>query len=549
MSMIRKALLITTQSKWVKSLFKIILAILFFIILFNWGNSLSAQNEIFSDLPNDPMYKSHILRFQSANVIVGDTELGQPIGQIRPNDSIHRAEFAKVAVLVRLLENAYHNGEGDHYQNLSLNDFTFEITEPLEPYYKAQEGARLFTDVRQKDESCASNPSGCEPWYTEYVNYASMHGMIHGYDDDTFRPGNPILRLHSLKLIMANDGSIPANSDDKFERLTSDPRIENVNRPKCLEGAEKYILDNNGGPGFDAYNLLSYAILADKLDFFGSNCELFIQFDANSPEERADLLQEPLTRQEIARYFALSSSYPPLQSDHQADNTTATKEENGMTYFEKSQFEFPEFETIIPLDKDGGDFLSIIGTEAWDSLEEEEKMALIELNRTKAEMSIQELVTDSKQGRCCSEMILTSSCPLTDFKDYQISEDSSYNYQTYDGGVWHAAKNGQNTCWIPFRDILGGYDKLEFNKEICQVGQSDQDLINHYLNVYLKMEVTTIWMREESKPLKFYRQLSLDVARELAKQINEILNGHEPSCNEVNSRLNQLHMADESIKH
>jgi len=291
-------------------------------------NGLSSETKVFAsvssglpapfrDLPDDPMYRSYIEDFQKENIIIGDTVGGSPIGSLRPYDPVQRDEFTKVAVLIRLLESQ----AGLNPPGQGLNEFTLRINTLLIPYYKSVKGAVSFSDVPPKPENCAKDPSGCSPWYTQYINYASGKGMIKGYPDNTFRPGDTVLRIHALKLIMAENGDIPADSDSRFIRLSSDPRIKNVKTPKCLDGAEPYILDNNGGSSPDTDNLLSYAMLADKLDLFGNECQLFTQAGKNTPVQRADYLNQPLKRGEIARFFALTTEYAPVSADH-TDNTT-----------------------------------------------------------------------------------------------------------------------------------------------------------------------------------------------------------------------------------
>jgi len=124
------------------------------------------------------------------------------------------------------------------------------------------------------------------------------------------------------------DGGIPAYQDSKFKRIASDPRIQN-RQPRCLAGAEDYILANNGGNTPDSQNLLAYALLADKLDIFGNGCQAFTNknISLNNKQNVSAYLQQPLTRQEVARYFALTTTIPELQLNPASDSTVDTKSE------------------------------------------------------------------------------------------------------------------------------------------------------------------------------------------------------------------------------
>lgn len=509
----------------------------------------------FNDLPNDPLYSPYIEFFQQANIIVGDTAGGKPTGNLRPFDQIKRSEFTKITTLIRLLENAEINGIEANYQNLDLDQFTLKINQELIEYYKAPSNGLHFSDVKDKEASCASNPEGCDPWYGQYVNYASAQGLVKGFPDGTFKPGDPILRIHALKLLMAEDGEKMAYYDDRFNRIASDPRIENVNVSKCLEGADAFIIKNNGGDDLDASNLLSYALLADRLDFFGGQCEFFTRAGANTPEKRAELLQKPITRQEIARYFALTTSYKPLQTNHASDPTTSTKEENGMNFYDedaKKSFEahLKKYEDGLKNPDEERDENSETKEEkeAREKVEKEEK-ELIKVNQIKAEMTIKELAERSKNGRCCSSMDLKSSCKKISFSDYKISETSSYNYQTYEGGTWQAATKNGTTCYIPFVDILGGFEvDGEFNTAptYCAMSELQMNLIKDYQSINYSSRVREIWTSEHSNELKMFMQIGLDLATKKAASLSKQIINPVPDCQRFEDdfeALNSGHVA------
>lgn len=546
----RTALLTQHSPKIKRKLLRLLLAILFFAFLLPAPNS--QLQAAFNDLPTDPLYSPYIEDFQQANIIVGDTAGGKPTGNLRPFDQIIRNEFTKITTLIRLLELAQNNGGVEQYQNLDLDSFTLKINEQLTDYYSPQEGTIDFKDVADKDPSCASNPEGCEPWYGQYVNYAAAHGLLKGFPDGNFKPADPILRIHAFKLLMASNSSLPAAQDERFQRLQNDARIENVHAAKCLQGAEDLILQNNGGETLDGKNLLAYAILGDKLDFFGSQCEFFTRAGADTPEKRAALLQKPLTRQEIARYFALTTTYNFLQIDHSSDETTSTQEENGMNYFEEEEVEISEEQALA-------DELEKNLTEEEKKTKEELKKEQEELtkeNELKAGVTIRELAAMTKQGRCCVSMALDKTCKRVKFAEYKIAEASSYNYEKYEGGTWHKAeKNGSKgeVCWIPFGDILGGFEEngsVQNSETLCGLTSSQKNLISKYGDYYTR-DTREIWTTSNSNKLKMFMQIGLDLAEKNSKELEVMIASKKADCNvfkDALEKLNSGHIAA-SLRH
>lgn len=85
---------------------------------------------------------------------------GYPDGTFGPDRPINRAELIKVMVY-QILE-----GEPD-----------------------PQTYRNCFSDVN-------------EEWFAPYVCYALEQGWVQGYEDGTYRPGNPVNRVEALKIIM-----------------------------------------------------------------------------------------------------------------------------------------------------------------------------------------------------------------------------------------------------------------------------------------------------------------------------------------------------------
>ncbi|HEY5139815.1 MAG TPA: hypothetical protein VIJ25_10940, partial [Methylococcales bacterium] len=122
--------------------------------------------------------------------------------------------------------------------------------------------------------------------------------------------------------------------------------------PKCLKGAENYIKDLNGGNTSEAEKLLKYALLADRLDLFGNECQIFGSLI--TPQDRAKFLQRPLTRQETPRYFAITTNYAPVRPDA-GDPTINTAEENKNSLASDLSYKLPKYERTSFYNTQGGD--------------------------------------------------------------------------------------------------------------------------------------------------------------------------------------------------
>ncbi|MBU0578248.1 S-layer homology domain-containing protein, partial [Patescibacteria group bacterium] len=191
-------------------------------------------------------------------------------------------------------------------------------------------GGSPFTDVAEKDWGCEEEGL-CDPWYTQYIYYAVAKGFIEGYNSGSsysFQPDEDIMRIHALRAVMSENPDSNPSSDPRFQRLTALAQARNSYYPKCLYGAEDLIRYYNGGDTQEADNLLQYAILADRLDLFGNNCQVFDEFGATTVEARASFLQQSITRKEPPRYYSLTTYYEDIAIDPADDDTVNTADEN-----------------------------------------------------------------------------------------------------------------------------------------------------------------------------------------------------------------------------
>jgi pimeloyl-ACP methyl ester carboxylesterase len=284
----------------------------------------------FTDIvSSEQLYAPHILRMAESHLIQGKGQIGA-IPEFQPARPITRAELAKVTAMVRLAEKVDANGAMERIR------LPQEIDLRLRSYYRCDQGicgsigGKPFWDVAEKADSCAQVvrvEDLCDDWFTQYAYFAVAKGYAKGYPPAvaggswSFRPADPVLRIHALKMLMAEDGNTALGKDTRYKRLLAMAESEKAGQ-RCLEPqALTLILERAGGVRDEgAKKLLAYAKLADRLGLFGGTefgggCAVF--GPAYSPQLRADFLFRPLTRQEAARYAAFTSDYIHIQVDRE----------------------------------------------------------------------------------------------------------------------------------------------------------------------------------------------------------------------------------------
>ncbi len=112
--------------------------------------------------PQEPLYDIVGHKYEDAVRYLEDNEIieGYPDGSYKPENSVNRAEFTKIIVGAKL---------------------------GSEPTGSA---ANCFPDVKSSD------------WFSSYVCYAKSAGIINGYDDNTFKPGNNINLAEAAKILV-----------------------------------------------------------------------------------------------------------------------------------------------------------------------------------------------------------------------------------------------------------------------------------------------------------------------------------------------------------
>ena len=319
-----------------------LIALLIIPLLFLTFSRIALMAGSFYDVPEDTVFYPYIQKLYDEHFIAGRTSGGKVTGTFDPDSSVNRAEMAKVTVITRLAEEVGISHQWQNKEGLAMEEELFDL---LTPYLDCLHGAcvgignRLFTDVSATPAKCAENISGCSPWFGRYVYYAVSKGFIQGYPQSdgkrAFKPTDEVLRIHALKMILVDDFSLPPAQDIRYQTLDRLATSRKSYTPKCLKGAEPWILANNPGTNNrindDSRKLLSFALLADRLDFFGSTCQVFSERGAKTPKQRADFLQKPLARKEVPRYFALTLSYSPAVIPVNEDTTVNDAPENEKT--------------------------------------------------------------------------------------------------------------------------------------------------------------------------------------------------------------------------
>ena len=114
-------------------------------------NTKSGESISFSDIKESAWYYESVNAMSQAGIINGYTD-----GTFRPENQITRAEFVTMIM-----------------QNKTLSEFD---TIP-------------FTDVKS------------DLWSVKYIYSAYKEKYIDGYEDNTFKPDNPITRAEAVKII------------------------------------------------------------------------------------------------------------------------------------------------------------------------------------------------------------------------------------------------------------------------------------------------------------------------------------------------------------
>lgn len=122
------------------------------VILFDLPVENSIDSDPFSDVPKDAWFARYVAAAKKAGVIDGYSD-----GSFRPEKLVNRAEAIKIFTLA---------------SGVSMGMISTSV----------------FTDVTDR------------AWYSPYVNFAGEKGVINGYSDGKFKPGDNINRAEIAKI-------------------------------------------------------------------------------------------------------------------------------------------------------------------------------------------------------------------------------------------------------------------------------------------------------------------------------------------------------------
>lgn len=139
----------------------------------NLDMKLKTDTPVFKDIPANSTYAKAVLDLKRKGVVTGYTD-----GNYKTDNLINRAEFAKIIMT--------------NYRGTETYDCTLKI----------------FRDV----------PSDADTWFRDPVCNAYHEGIITGYPDMTFRPGQHINVAEAAKMIIKANKVVPEKETDPWYR-------------------------------------------------------------------------------------------------------------------------------------------------------------------------------------------------------------------------------------------------------------------------------------------------------------------------------------------
>ncbi len=175
--------------------------------------------------------ESVIDKWSAKGVLSGDGD-----GTFRPDDSITRAEFAKVIVTAK----GYSNATGISYTDVPKNAwyYSYLTLAAAAGIIKGYEDGSFRPEAQiTREEACAvisrayvisdgrggsfTDSAQISDWARTYVSQLSANNIIRGYEDGSFRPKNPITRAETVQILdrVSSDESLPTLVPDNSEGI------------------------------------------------------------------------------------------------------------------------------------------------------------------------------------------------------------------------------------------------------------------------------------------------------------------------------------------
>ncbi len=124
---------------------------------------------LYTDAPFNPAESAGISLLTSLNAVQGN-----PDGTFRPNRTLNRAEFLKIAIA--------------SFPKVRVS---------------SSDATNCFPDVSRDD------------WFSKYVCIAKKRGMVSGYPDGEFKPGRPVNYAEALKILGELYEYVAYSADDE----------------------------------------------------------------------------------------------------------------------------------------------------------------------------------------------------------------------------------------------------------------------------------------------------------------------------------------------
>ena len=228
---------------------------IFVLLMMSISICFSAYASSFTDVGDDFSWAAEAIeKFCEKNIIVGKGE-----GVFAPNDSVTRAEFAKMLVLTFDIKSESQSEYADvdkeswHYEYvLSAADYTVSadlLYENANGLYmpdknaSRQEIAYALARVLgiKEDDDCLkvfADADNVNKNLYEHVNAVSSAGLIKGYEDNTLRPDGDVTRAEAVVLLdraFEYKGSmdIPTTSPTPTQTPTPTPTFAPTSAPQA----------------------------------------------------------------------------------------------------------------------------------------------------------------------------------------------------------------------------------------------------------------------------------------------------------------------------
>lgn len=175
------------------------------------GSGHNTGDVVFNDVDSSSPYFNALKMLKDGNIISGYAD-----GTFKPNNTINRAELAKIIVGAAFLP-----------EDISM----------CMAYYVNQSSVKvdLFTDV-----SLDYNDHVASPWYLDYVCVGKHNGFLKGYPDGSFKPAQDINFVEAAKIIVGGFGEMVMPGEPWYKAYVEELANKNA-IPKTITAFDQKI--------------------------------------------------------------------------------------------------------------------------------------------------------------------------------------------------------------------------------------------------------------------------------------------------------------------